>query len=99
MLSDLHESTNLHSSMGLISQSESEYIAQGFEKGIRNDGRLPLQYRPIGIEIGVLQQSSGSARCRLGYTEVLVSVKVILQGSRKNICLQLHDIIAMPCNV
>ena len=62
--------------MGLISQSEAEYIFRGLEKGIRNDGRLPLQYRPISLEIGVLQQSSGSARCQLGFTEVLVSVKV-----------------------
>lgn len=67
--------------MGLISRSEAEHISQGLEKGIRNDGRLPLQYRPINLEIGVLQQSSGSAKCQLGFTEVLVSVKVSYTGS------------------
>ena len=72
--------------MGLISQSEADFIFQGLSKGIRNDGRLPLQYRPIGLETGVLQQSSGSARCQLGFTEVLVSVKVTAQHNARE-CL------------
>ena len=62
--------------MGAISDAEVTYIRQGFEDGIRNDGRSPLQHRPISLVTGVLQQSSGSARCQLGSTEVLVSVKV-----------------------
>ena len=82
--------------MGLISQSEAEYIFQGLEKGIRNDGRLPTQYRPISLETGVLQQSSGSARCQLGFTEVLVSVKVRTQESRCVHATHMHELL-YPC--
>lgn len=67
--------------MGLISQSEADHVRRGFENAIRNDGRLPLQFRSVILDTGILQQSSGSARCLLGSTEVLVSVKVYTIGS------------------
>lgn len=76
--------------MGLISQTEAEFILQGFQIGIRNDGRLPLEHRPISLQTGILQQSGGSARCQIGLTDVMVSVKV----PKGDICpferLQLH---------
>lgn len=65
-----------YSDMVLISQGEIDFIAHGLENGIRNDGRSPLAFRSLKLESGVLQQSSGSARCVLGRTEVLVAVKV-----------------------
>lgn len=61
--------------MGLISQAEREYIHHCLASGHRNDGRSPLQFRPLELETGVLQQSSGSASCQMGSTKVLVAVK------------------------
>lgn len=65
----------------LISQAEQEYIQQGVEADIRNDGRQRLDYRPIELELGVVAQASGSARLKLGKTDVIVGVKV------RNACL------------
>jgi len=61
--------------MGIISQAEREYISHGMSSGHRNDGRSPHQFRPLELDTGVLQQSSGSARCQIGSTSVLVSVR------------------------
>jgi exosome complex component RRP42 len=60
----------------VISDGESGYIVQGFESDVRNDGRQREDYRRIELEVGQLVQTSGSARLKLGKTEVIVAVKV-----------------------
>ena len=60
----------------LRSKAEREYIQRGFEAGLRNDGRDCHDWRPLEVALAQLPQASGSARCRVGGTEVLVSVKV-----------------------
>lgn len=45
-------------------------------KGKRDDNRGLMEYRDIEIEINPIQRANGSARVRLGNTEVLVGVKV-----------------------
>ncbi|KAI8092767.1 ribosomal protein S5 domain 2-type protein [Halteromyces radiatus] len=60
----------------LISPAEKSYIEQGIEQDCRADGRGRLEYRHIVLESGLLSQASGSARCRLGDSDVLVGVKV-----------------------
>ena len=60
----------------LLSAAEKEYIEQGVEQDIRNDGRGRLDYRPIEVQLGLIAQASGSARLRLGKTDVVVGVKV-----------------------
>ncbi|KAL6769913.1 RPH2 [Auxenochlorella protothecoides x Auxenochlorella symbiontica] len=59
----------------LVSAGEVEYVRRGFEAGVRGDGRGPLDFRQIEIETGVIGQATGSARVRLGTTDVLVGVK------------------------
>lgn len=59
----------------LVSAGEVEYVRRGFEAGVRGDGRGPLDFRQIEIETGVIAQATGSARVRLGTTDVLVGVK------------------------
>ena len=49
-----------------ISNAEREYIVGGVVDDLRNDGRGRLDYRQITIDLGVVPQSSGSARVRLG---------------------------------
>jgi len=51
------------------------YISELLEKGKREDGRSLLEYRNISVEVNPIKQANGSARVRLGDTEVVVGVK------------------------
>jgi len=47
----------------------------GVGEGLRADGRGREDFRAPDLELGVIQQATGSARFRLGGTDVLVAVK------------------------
>jgi exosome complex component RRP42 len=51
-------------------------IIELLASGKRADGRGLTDYREIQIESGVIERAEGSARVRLGKTEILVGVKV-----------------------
>ena len=53
----------------------NDYIKSLIEKGKRIDGRNLEDFRKVVIETGVSKNASGSARCKLGETEVVVGVK------------------------
>lgn len=53
-----------------------ERIKEFFEKGKRFDGRALDEFRELTIETDVSKKAEGSARVRLGKTEVLVGVKM-----------------------
>ena len=55
-----------------------EHVSQFLNKGLREDGRLLDQYRkPITIEYGISPKSAdGSARVKIGGTEVVAGVKL-----------------------
>jgi exosome complex component RRP41 len=42
--------------------------------GVRTDGRKPDEFRPIKMEVGVLDKADGSARVEFGKTKVLAAV-------------------------
>ena len=52
------------------------HIINILEKGTRFDGRKPLDYRKISVETGVIKTAHGSARVKIGETEVLVGAKL-----------------------
>jgi exosome complex component RRP42 len=56
--------------------SQYNYLAQLLKKGMREDGRKPFEYRDISIETDVVSQANGSARVKMGNTEIIVGVKV-----------------------
>jgi exosome complex component RRP42 len=60
----------------MSSDAEKEYIANGIQQNLRNDGRSCHEFRPIDVELGLVAQASGSSRVRLGSTDVVVGVKV-----------------------
>ncbi|KAI9472368.1 MAG: ribosomal protein S5 domain 2-type protein [Benjaminiella poitrasii] len=60
----------------LVSPAEKSYIEQGVLSDCRGDGRARFEYRHLVLETGLLSQASGSARCRLGDSDVLVGIKV-----------------------
>lgn len=51
-------------------------IKQYLSEGKRFDGRKPEEFRKIEIETGVSKKAEGSARVKIGDTEVIVGVKM-----------------------
>jgi exosome complex component RRP42 len=60
----------------IIVKVKQKQIAQLIAHGKRLDNREPNDYRDIQIEVGFIEKAEGSARVRLGKTEVLVGIKV-----------------------
>ena len=53
------------------------HIISLLNAGTRLDGRKPTEYRqPIEVEYGVVKTAEGSARVKIGETEVMVGVKL-----------------------
>ncbi|KAH1206643.1 Exosome complex component RRP42 [Glycine max] len=61
-----------------LSLGETHFIQGGIAQDLRCDGRKRLTYRPISVETGVIPQTNGSARVRMGATDVIASVKAEL---------------------
>lgn len=62
--------------MSMVVKVKQKQIAQLMDKGKRLDGRGLNDYREIKVEMGIIEKAEGSARVRLGKTEVLVGVKI-----------------------
>jgi exosome complex component RRP42 len=54
----------------------SEYITSLIEKDFRMDNRKLEEYRKVEIETNVTKNAEGSARCKIGDTEIIVGVKM-----------------------
>jgi exosome complex component RRP42 len=54
----------------------SKKIAEYLNAGKRFDGRKPEEFRQLSIETGVSANAEGSARVKLGNTDVIVGVKL-----------------------
>lgn len=67
----------------LISQTEKQFIIDGIDMDIRNDGRRRLDMRDYTMETGLFPYCSGSSRvkCRIEGTEVTVGIKVEVDDS------------------
>lgn len=55
---------------------KQKQIAQLVSRGKRLDGRGLTDYREVQLEMGVIERAEGSARVRLGKTEVMVGTKI-----------------------
>ncbi len=60
----------------IVSEIKRDYIYKLAEKNTRIDGRAFSEYRPIRIEKGIVTSAEGSARVKLGGTDVVVGVKI-----------------------
>jgi exosome complex component RRP42 len=60
----------------VLTRVRQKQIGQTIDAGKRLDGRSLTDYRDFTIEEGLIERAEGSARIRLGKTEVLVGVKV-----------------------
>ncbi|QRW15172.1 3' exoribonuclease family domain-containing protein [Ceratobasidium sp. AG-Ba] len=66
--------------MHTVSKAEAAYIRTSLLTSksvqLRGDGRTALAYRPINVELGVAPTTNGSARARIGQTEVWTGIKL-----------------------
>ena len=60
----------------MLTRVRQKQIGQLIDAGKRLDGRGLTDYREFTIEEGLIERAEGSARIRLGKTDVLVGVKV-----------------------
>ena len=58
------------------SKLTGERIEEYLKSGKRFDGRKPEEFRNIEIETGISKNAEGSARVKIGKTEVLVGIKM-----------------------
>jgi exosome complex component RRP42 len=63
-------------SSSVLDQLKRSQINELLEKGQRYDGRSFDEQRPLIIETGAIPKADGSARIRLGDTEVVTGVKI-----------------------
>lgn len=64
-------------SKDVVADLKRDYISKLLAKGMRVDGRPFDQMRPLEIETGYIGSAEGSARVRLGDTQLVVGVKLI----------------------
>jgi exosome complex component RRP42 len=60
----------------VVADLKRDYIAKLLAKGMRADGRRFDEMRPLEIETNYVKSAEGSARVRLGNTQVVVGVKL-----------------------
>src|SRR4030066_1930553 len=60
----------------IVTRVRQKPVGQSMDTGKRLDGRGLTDYREFTIEEGLIERAEGSARIRLGKTEVLVGVKI-----------------------
>ncbi|XP_050584936.1 exosome complex component RRP42 isoform X1 [Bombus affinis] len=62
----------------VLSSGEKTFILHGIDADFRNDGRRRCEYRSMEIETKLMPQTHGSARLRIGNTDILVGIKIEL---------------------
>jgi hypothetical protein len=61
-----------------LSTAERQFLIDGVELNVRNDGRSRLDFRHFTVETGLVTTANGSARLKLDNTDVMVGVRVDL---------------------
>lgn len=61
-----------------LSSGEKTFILHGIDADLRNDGRRRSEYRSLELETGLMPHTHGSARLRIGDSDVLACVKLEL---------------------
>ena len=62
--------------MSLISSIKKDYLYNLAKNGKRADGRKFDEYRKIEIETGLISKAEGSARVKIGNTQVVAGIKM-----------------------
>ncbi len=62
----------------VVSEIKKDYVLGLIAEGKRVDGRAFDEYRPVSIQTNLIDQAEGSARVKLGDTDVIVGIKMAL---------------------
>jgi exosome complex component RRP42 len=65
-------------SKDIMADLKRDHIARLLTKGIRGDGRKMDEMRPLTIETNYIGSAEGSARVKLGETDVVVGIKLMV---------------------
>ena len=57
---------------------KKNYLQKLAEQNKRSDGRKFNDYRPVSIEPGVISKAEGSARVKIGNTQVVAGIKMVM---------------------
>ncbi|XP_076850138.1 exosome complex component RRP42 isoform X2 [Brachyhypopomus gauderio] len=68
-----------------VSEAEKVYIMHGVLDDLRLDGRGCEDYRHMEIETDVVSNTDGSAKVRLGHTDILVGIKAELKRPKPTV--------------
>ncbi len=63
----------------IMNQAMKTHLRKSLDMNVREDGRDLTQYRPITVEYGVAKTAEGSARVKIGQTEVIAGVKLSIE--------------------
>ncbi|MBD3309767.1 exosome complex protein Rrp42 [Candidatus Woesearchaeota archaeon] len=59
-----------------MSDGQKDHMIKSLSKGIRQDGRKLEDFREVSVEYGASKSAEGSARVKIGDTEVIAGVKM-----------------------
>jgi exosome complex component RRP42 len=62
-----------------MNEESRHHIERLLSKNVRMDGRQKLQYRKVEIETGFIETAEGSARVKIGDTEIIAGVKMAVE--------------------
>lgn len=71
--------------VAILGDAEKRFIIHGIQDDLRNDGRGCEDYRHLDLEVGLVSNTHGSSRLRIGNTELLVGVKLDLDKPQANL--------------
>ena len=61
--------------VNIVPEITRKSITELIKKGERADGRSPNDYRDISLEVGVIEKAEGSARVKMGNTQIMIGIK------------------------
>ncbi|MBI1969431.1 exosome complex protein Rrp42 [Candidatus Woesearchaeota archaeon] len=61
-----------------MNETQKTHILRALNKNIRFDGRTLTEFRDVSVERGVSETAEGSARVKIGETEVIAGVKLAI---------------------
>lgn len=61
--------------VNIVPEITKKSITELIKNGERADGRSPNEYRDISIEVGAIEKAEGSARVKIGKTQIMIGIK------------------------
>ncbi len=61
--------------VNIVPEITKKSITELLKNGERADGRAPFDYRDISVEVGVIDKAEGSARVKIGNTQIMIGIK------------------------